>query len=245
MSFLINESLTSESEDSKLRSAQKAAQREEQLAICAAMIAGFVDAYGIITYNTYLSFMSGNTTQTGYKTGQGYFGAAVPSALAIVFFVGGCFAGTLLSHSVVRRTRRLLFGLVAASLALIIGSTELGFLYQGVHIAVVSLAMGVMNTALSRVGAQSVNLTFVTGTLSRLGTHLALAVKRAPISDSEGSWDTHMHRALVLAGIWAAFLVGAVLSGAATPRFGIWVLLLPMLILSALSAFDHVANAAS
>jgi hypothetical protein len=27
------------------------------------MIAGFVDAYGIVTYGTYLSFMSGNTTR--------------------------------------------------------------------------------------------------------------------------------------------------------------------------------------
>jgi uncharacterized membrane protein YoaK (UPF0700 family) len=56
------------------------------------MLAGFVDAYGIITYNTYLSFMSGNTTQTGYRIGQGDFAAAVPSALAIVSFVSGSLA---------------------------------------------------------------------------------------------------------------------------------------------------------
>jgi uncharacterized membrane protein YoaK (UPF0700 family) len=46
--------------------------------------------------------------------------------------------------------------------------------------------MGAMNTALSRVGSQSVSLTFVTGTLSRLGMHLALAVKRAPLLESQG-----------------------------------------------------------
>jgi uncharacterized membrane protein YoaK (UPF0700 family) len=41
-----------------------------------------------------------------------------------------------------------------------------------------------------------------------------------------------------------AFLAGASLSGAATPRFGAWVLLLPTLVLSALAAFDRTGSAA-
>jgi uncharacterized membrane protein YoaK (UPF0700 family) len=135
----VNGSLASESSGRRLRSLQFAAERQEWLAAGLAMIAGFLDAYGMITYNTYLSFMSGNTTQTGYKIGQGHFGAAVPSALAIVFFVG---AGALLAHSAVRRIRRLVFGMVAFWLALIIGLTRLGFLSDGVSIAVISFAMG-------------------------------------------------------------------------------------------------------
>jgi uncharacterized membrane protein YoaK (UPF0700 family) len=228
-----------------MRSLRFAAERQEWLAVGLAMIAGFLDAYGMITYNTYLSFMSGNTTQTGYQTGQGNFGAAVPSALAIVFFLGGSFAGALLAHSEVRRIRRLVFGMVASSLALIIGSTRLGFLSDAVGIAVISFAMGAMNTALSRVGAESVSLTFVTGTLSRLAVHLALTVRHAPLPDSQGAWDTHLHRALLLAGIWAGFLAGALLSGAATPRFGEWALLFPMLVLSALAAFARSASTPS
>ena len=217
---------------------------EEWLAVGLAMIAGFLDAYGIITYQTYVSFMSGNTTQAGDKIGQGNFRGAAHSAMAIVSFVGGSFAGALLAHSGVRRIRRLVFWVIAASLASIIGFAQLGFLSGGVHIAAISFAMGAMNTALSpvgarsRVGAQSVSLTFVTGTLSRIGVHLALAVRHAPVPDSQGSWDTHLRRALLLAGIWAGFLAGALLSGAATPRFGVWVLLFPMLSLSALAAFD-------
>src|SRR5262249_8744575 len=143
---------------------RSAAQTQERLAVGLAMIAGFVDAYGIITYGTYLSFMSGNTIQAGYQTGQSNFAVAVPSALAIVSFVGGSFAGALLADSAGRRARRLVFGVVAASLASIIGFTQLGLLYRGGHIATISFAMGVMNTALSRVGALSVGLTFVTGT---------------------------------------------------------------------------------
>jgi uncharacterized membrane protein YoaK (UPF0700 family) len=228
-----------DSRSGKVLPSEEVAELQEWLAVGLAMIAGFVDAYGIITYDTYLSFMSGNTTQAGYRAGQGNCWAAVPSALAIVFFVGGSFAGTLLAHSAVRWIRRLVFGVVAALLALIIGFTQLGVSSSWVPISVVSFAMGAMNTALSRVGAQNVSLTFVTGTLSRIGMQLALAVRRAPLPDSQGSWDTHLYRTFLMAGIWAGFLTGALLSGMVTPRFGVWVLLFPVLILSALAAFDR------
>jgi uncharacterized membrane protein YoaK (UPF0700 family) len=216
---------------------------EEWLAAALAMIAGFLDAYGMITYRTYLSFMSGNTTQAGYELGQGKFGPALYSVLlAIVFFVCGSFAGALLAQSSVRRIRRLVFGVIAASLALIIGFAQIGFSSNRVSIAVISFAMGAMNSALSRVGDKSVSLTFVTGTLTRIGIQLALAVRRAPVPDSKGAWDTRVRRALLLSGTWAGFLSGALLSGAATPRFGVWALLFPMLALSALAAFNSSSS---
>ena len=58
--------LETEAADRTARSQRSAAQRQERLAAGLAMVAGFVDAYGIITYGVYVSFMSGNTTQTGY-----------------------------------------------------------------------------------------------------------------------------------------------------------------------------------
>ena len=203
------------------------------------MIAGFLDAYGMITYRTYLSFMSGNTTQAGYEIGEGRFGPALYSVLlAIAFFVCGSFAGALLERSSVKRIRRLVFATIASALALIIGVAQIGFSFNWVSIVPISFAMGAMNTALSWVGDKSVSLTFVTGTLSRIGIQLALAVKRAPLADSRGPWDSHARRARQLAAIWTGFLIGALLSGAATPRFGVWALLFPMLALSALAAFD-------
>jgi uncharacterized membrane protein YoaK (UPF0700 family) len=162
--------------------------------------------------------------------------------VAVVFFEGGSFAGALLAHSSVGRIRRLVFGMIATSLALIIGFAQIGFSSNWASIAVISFAMGAMNTALSRVGDKSVSLTFVTGTLSRIGIQLALAVRHAHLTDSQGEWDTHVRRALQLAAIWAGFLIGALLSGAATPRFGVWALLFPTLALSALAAFDGSSN---
>jgi len=216
---------------------------EERLVASLAMIAGFVDAYGLITYGVYVSYMSGNTTRAGYLTGQGAFGAAALSALAILFFVGGSCAGAFLLDFAGPPGRRVVFGLVAVALAAVLGLTRLGPPSAGVAVAIVSFAMAVMNTALSHVGGESVSLTFVTGTLARLGSHLALAARRSSLPDAQGPWDTHLRRALLLARVWTGFLAGALLSGAATPRFGAWILLAPTLILMGLAAFDRRGGA--
>src|SRR5277367_4392147 len=129
---------------------QARTRNAELLAAALAMIAGFIDAYGMITYGVYVSFMSGNTTQTGYQTAEGAFGPASLSALAILFFVVGSFAGTLLVEFARRYARRVLYCVVAVGLAAIIGLTQLGMLSGGLAIAAISLAMGVMNNALSR-----------------------------------------------------------------------------------------------
>jgi uncharacterized membrane protein YoaK (UPF0700 family) len=221
------------------RSRRAQARNAERLATALAMIAGFIDAYGMITYGVFVSFMSGNTTQTGYQAAEGVFGPASLSALAILAFVIGSFAGTLLVQAAGGLARRAVFGVVAAALAEVVGLTYFGALTVGFGIAIVSVAMGVMNSAFSRVGAQSVSLTFVTGTLNRVGSHLALAAKRTPLADAQGPWDTHLRRALMLSRVWAGFFAGALLSGAATPRFGAWVLSAPALILAALAAFDR------
>src|SRR5271170_4633642 len=93
---------------------QARSRSAELLAAALATIAGFIDAYGIITYGVFVSFMSGNTTQTGYQTAEGEFGPASASALAILFFFIGTFAGGLFAGPAGRAMRRLVFAFVAA-----------------------------------------------------------------------------------------------------------------------------------
>src|SRR5438132_10733007 len=163
-------------------SAQVSTEGDETLAAALAMIAGYVDAYGYLSFKTYLSFMSGNTTQTGFLTGQGDFASSMSSLLAIVSFVIGVFTGTSLTYSGTHRSWRVRFVVVAALLAVSIVLTPLGWSRCAVGIATLSVAMGIMNTALSYVGAQPMSLTFVTGTLTRMGAHLPVPVPRAPRS---------------------------------------------------------------
>jgi uncharacterized membrane protein YoaK (UPF0700 family) len=99
----------------------------------------------------------------------------------------------------------------------------LGFhssLNANLGIAILSLAMGLLNPAVSRIGTEPLSLTFVTGTLNKIGGHLALAARRERPADAQGAGDTHLRRALLEGYIWAGFLVGAVLSGLAGSWLG-------------------------
>lgn len=194
-------------------------------AIFLALTAGYLDGYGLLVLGAYVSFMSGNTTFAGLRSGQGNFHAALPSAIAILSFVTGSFLGNLLSQSRLRHSHRLIFGVIAGLLATVAGLERHGLGYAAAEIALLSVAMGLMNPALSKVGAEAVSLTFVTGTLNRIGGHLAGAVGRKPLPDGNGPGDSHLARARVDAGIWTGFLVGAALSGMAGAHFRMWALL--------------------
>ena len=210
--------------------------RDQQLlAVVLATTAGYVDAFGLLTFQTYLSFMSGNTTQTGSQIGQGHLTLAAPSLTAIVFFVGGEFTGTLIAQSNPRQSQRVSFALVAALIAAIVLVARMRPPDIVISIATLCFAMGVVNTTIARIGGQSVNIGFVTGTLNRMADHLALAVKRVPLPDAQGPWDTHARRALLLFSVWLSFLARALVSGAGTLLFGENVLAVPLLVLLVLT----------
>lgn len=104
-----------------------------------------------------------------------------------------------------------------------------GFIAANLHVSahanltlpIISVAMGMLNPAVSRVGTEPVSLTFVTGTLNKVGNHLALAARHAKLPKAEGPWDTHFYRAALEASLWLGFLAGAILSGAAARYFGV------------------------
>jgi uncharacterized membrane protein YoaK (UPF0700 family) len=211
-----------------------------RLALYLALIAGYVDAYAFLKYRVYVSFMSGNATQTGSLLGQAKLSAVGLPMLAMLFFVIGASAGSWLASSQLANPRRVLFALTAAALAITIGGTltQPAGLPAVACIALLTMAMGLMNATHS----DSLSLTVMTGTLYRVGTHLALGMRRAPLAGAHGPWDTHLHRARVGASIVAAFLIGAIASGAATLYFGVWALLPATLFLLGLALFSHRAR---
>jgi uncharacterized membrane protein YoaK (UPF0700 family) len=170
-------------------------------AVFLALIAGYLDGYGLLFLKTNVSFMIGNTTFTGLKSGQANFQAALPSAIAIVFFVTGSFLGNLFTQSRLRYSHRMIFGLTAGLLATVASLERHGLWNAAAEIAMLSMAMGMMNPALSKVGAESVSLTFVTGTLSRIGGDLASAAGQKPLPDGRGPADSHLARARIDASV--------------------------------------------
>lgn len=220
---------------------KRVSRTQEWLALTLSLIAGYVDAYGYLSYKTYLSLMSGNTTQAGVWMGQRIFSEAAAPLVAILFFVIGIAAGTLMMHSSWNQLHSRMFALIAVLQAFILLSSQMELLTAKVYIAILSFAMGCINTLLKNIGAESLSLTFVTGTLSKIGSHIAFAIKQIPLKDSKGPWDTHLTRAGLLGRVWGSFLLGAFLSGATTPIFGAWILLIPILILFSLS-FNSYLN---
>ena len=218
---------------------QKSARVQGGQAAVLALIAGYIDSYTLLNYKVYASFMSGNTTQTGLGAGQGRLAEAAHHLLPIPLFLIGVFVGTFLLLGGLRHPLRRLCGLVAALLSASLAAAYLDPLPGWFIIILLSLAMGVMNSTITHVGGQSVSLGFVTGDLNNLSRHLALAARRMPVSDAQGSWDTHGWRAVVLGCVWASFLMGALLAGAAMAFFGHSILLPPTLILLVLALCDR------
>ena len=187
-------------------------------AICLAAVAGYVDGFALRTLNTFVSFMSGNTASAGIYTGERPFGTALPEAVAILFFLCGTFAGYWISHTKMRYAHRLLLGAAVSLLALFMMLSVRESLNAAVGIALLSLAMGIMNPAVFEIGAEPVNLTFVTGALNKVGSHLATASRKLVPPDAQGPWHTHLQRAGVEGSLWIAFFGGAVLAGVVPKR---------------------------
>jgi uncharacterized membrane protein YoaK (UPF0700 family) len=131
---------------------------------------------------------------------------------------------------------------IAGLLATVVGLERHGLWSAPAEIALLSVAMGMMNPALAKVGAESVSLTFVTGTLNRIGGNLAAAAGRKPLTEGQGSGDSYLARARIDASVWLGFLVGAALSGMAASHFQMWALLPPCVVMIALGLFSEDAT---
>ncbi len=212
-------------------------------ALSRTLISGYVDAYALLNFGVFASFMTGNTTTGGVNAGQANLAAAGHSLLPIPCFVLGILTGTLLVRSDPARSLRRLSTLVAAMLA--VGVARAYFAWPGwLGIVVLSSAMGILNTSITRVGGQAVSLGFMTGDLNNLARHFAGAILREPVDQAHGEGDTHWRRAALLGGLWTVFLAGAVLGAVLGSRIGVWTLLPPALLLLALALLETAANCA-
>jgi len=205
-----------------------------------ALISGYVDSYTLLNFGVYASFMSGNTTSAGLHAGHANFVAAGHNLFPIPFFVVGIFVGTLFVLSDRNNELRRHSFLVAALLTFVIAATH--FAWPGwLSVIILSTAMGIMNTSITHVAGQAVNLGFVTGDLNNFAQRLAMGIRGDPVPQMQGPWDNHWWRAALLAGIWTAFLSGAVLGAGVASRFTVWTLMLPAVMLFVFGLLDRDA----
>ena len=170
-------------------------------------LAGYVDAVGFMALGGFfVSFMSGNTTRMAVGLVD-HGDAALRAAALIVLFVGGVVLGSL----VVRRTRRRQAS-VLLLVALLLGAGAVaGMMGWTVFAAAcMALAMGAENAVFARDGDVQIGLTYMTGTLVKMGQRIAGALLGDP------RWDWWP-----FALLWVGLATGAVLGAMAYSAVGL------------------------
>lgn len=183
-------------------------RRIRVLAACFSGVAGYVDAIGfLMTGGFFVSFMSGNSTRLGIGVAEGS-PSTMFAAVLLVTFVVGVMMGAIVGR--IARTHRrpavlaLVTGLLASALALhAVG----GGLLAAIPMV---LAMGAENTVFAEDGEVRIGLTYMTGTLVKLGKRLTTAL----LGGDRFGWVPF----LVL---WSGLLAGAVAGALAYGAFGV------------------------
>ena len=160
------------------------------------MLAGFADANAFVYLGGYfVSFMSGNSTRLGVGLASHLDAARLAGGLIAIFVLGVIF-GALINrrgdHTGGVRVLASVTGLLA--LAALLASMSA----PGIAIALLATAMGAMNGVFVREGEVSIGVTYMTGTLVRMGQRMAAALTGG------NRWDWAPYALL-----WGGLVVGA------------------------------------
>lgn len=173
-------------------------KRNLALACALSALAGYVDGVGFIHLGgLFISFMSGNSTRLGVMIAEFNWPKALEALKLIALFVVGAGLGSLVGHG---RGRHRQWMLLAAE-TLLLGSG--GVAYQlgapGITIIAIVLAMGLENAMFQTDGGTTgIALTYMTGTLVRIGQLLAAALQ----GGSPWAWFPNFL-------LWGAMVAGA------------------------------------
>ncbi|MEH3103545.1 MAG: YoaK family protein [Sphingomonas phyllosphaerae] len=143
------------------------------LAIALAVLAGFVDAVGFLRIGgLFVSFMSGNSTLLGIDLVNRNAQALMIVAL-ILGFLSGVMVAAILGERLGKWSP---MGMILFCTALLAWSALL--MVEGPGAVLLAAAMGALNVVFQRGGgvSMSIPITYVTGTLVRLGQALAGAL---------------------------------------------------------------------
>jgi len=207
--------------------------RKIQFAVAASLtfIAGYVDAIGYLAYaKVYTANMSGNSVAIGIGLGQQKWAEAAFRSWPVLLYVTGLILGRILleigAQSGLRRIASLAFSCEVVLLAIVGFSTSLATRYaiatpELAGIAILALAMGIQNAALTKFSSLTLHTGFVTGTLLKCAEQLVKHATWVGGKIQQGKAVSHaladsVHEptfglTLFLGFTWASYVIGAVL----------------------------------
>ncbi len=179
-------------------------------AILLAALAGFVDAIAYISLGGFFaSFMSGNTTRLGVGISTGVPGDVWRAGSLILAFLCGVVISSILSTRFERHRKPVV--MVAVALILALAALLTGFVDGALPLLLLATALGAENGVFLRNGEVSIGLTYMTGTLVRIGQKLTDALLgRGPVF----GWARYFV-------LWLGFAGGVILGGVAIGDHGL------------------------
>jgi len=193
------------------------------LAATLSALAGYVDAVGFMTLGGFfVSFMSGNSTRLGVGLATGRWEEAGIAAGLICLFVVGVVIGGTVARRAGEGRRSPVLATEAALLLIAAGLCTLG--QPQVGMVAVVLAMGVENAVFQKQGDVGVGLTYMTGTLVRMGQRITTALHGG------ARWDWVPFLAL-----WLGLSGGGALGAASYLRLGVLALWPALAVVTALA----------
>lgn len=201
------------------------------LAATLSALAGYVDAVGFMTLGGFfVSFMSGNSTRLGVGLAMGEWADAAIALGLIGLFVVGVVIGATVARRFGEGRRSAV--LAAEALLLLAGAGLCTAGWREAGMAAVVLAMGVENAVFQRQGDVGVGLTYMTGTLVRMGQRIATALHGG------ARWDW-----LPFLMLWAGLATGGAIGAVSFLRFGVLALWAAFGVVAALTVLVAIAEA--
>ena len=186
---------------------------ERLLACTFSFVSGFVDSIGFLYLGgVFLSFMSGNTTRSATAFVEGNWSLATLAGSCIILFLIGVVNGAVTNRWATRkwdvfRAREAVLFNVAVIFLLTSILTAMGL--DDIAILTLSVGIGTTNSIFERKGEVAIPLTYMTGTLVKMGQRFADTF----FGGKHIQWFYHFI-------LWAALSVGAILGALTFHKLG-------------------------
>jgi uncharacterized membrane protein YoaK (UPF0700 family) len=219
-------------------------KRNEWLSFGLALVGGYGDAAGFVIAKTFTGHVTGSLVLATVGAAAHDWAAALGHASAVVVFLAGIPLSVLLDRALAAWSSwRLLPTVMGIEVILIVtahwASASQAAFGTEAFVACMSLALGLQNGALRRMGGISVHTTYLTGTITSLIGMLMALHGTPPIPIAAATTEAKVRMSC---GIWVAFVVGSGTGAAMVLRFGkagilgaAWLLLAVMLANSIMS----------
>ena len=173
-----------------------------------AIVAGYADAIGFLTFGAFAGAMTGNTVLLGIALAGAQYADAAQSAIIIAAFMMG------VAFSAVLGSKLPLAAVLGIEAAAIVGAALIA-----PHFAapVLAFAMGLQNATMTRFSGTSLNTVVLTGNLQKMIQGFLGRFTGSPKPAQSGSAEAGSAASATIAFVWLAYL-GGVAAGAFADR---------------------------